>query len=525
MREILLQLDEEDLPPVVEHQPVEFVAAPPAEGALELAVDGLALEPFLRPGDARWRWRWNPGAAAGLHAVALRDAGGARRWQLRAEPRKIDQERYAALIDDLQQVGYGLVASLGGSAAEGAAGQPQPAEGALDAYYAAILGQLPSFERAVRQVAARPHELLAPHGQRGPLDLARQVDPAALARMAEGALDPAPPGVADALQQALRPGGGMLPREIEQPAPSPTHDIYEHRLLGHLLGLLLLRTRQIHALAEGGLQRAGQLPTARAARLREIAQACAAAERSLRGLRALPLLGAVGPLASFHGPTALLQRDPRYRTIYQMWQALRQQPAFLFQSPLLSIPIADLPQLYESWCALQVAAALLAAGGEVRSQRLVRPAVDGDALATVGLATDAPLLVIARGDAELRLRYQPRYRPGAGPTRLRSLDRHTRTPDLSIEVWRAGAAPQALVLDAKYRLDDDGRGVPQDALAEAYAYRGAIGYGGAGAVRRALLLYPGAASELYPSGVGVVAALPGQQGDLARALAEALGEG
>jgi len=94
---------------------------------------------------------------------------------------------------------------------------------------------------------------------------------------------------------------------------------------------------------------------------------------------------------------------------------------------------------------------------------------------------------------------------------LGSLDRHTRVPDLAIEVRRAGMPTAALLLDAKYRLDADGSGVPQDALAEAYAYLGAIGCAGRRATLGALLLYPGTgAPERYASGVGTLPLLPGR---------------
>jgi large subunit ribosomal protein MRP49 len=91
---------------------------------------------------------------------------------------------------------------------------------------------------------------------------------------------------------------------------------------------------------------------------------------------------------------------------------------------------------------------------------------------------------------------------------------------LAIEVRYPGAAPRALLLDAKYRLDAEGRGVPQDALAEAYAYLGAIGYAGQRATLGALILYPGTGEpERYDSGVGVLPLLPGRLERLDHALA------
>jgi large subunit ribosomal protein MRP49 len=250
----------------------------------------------------------------------------------------------------------------------------------------------------------------------------------------------------------------------------------------------------------------------------------------LRELRSLPFLAEVGPLSAFRGVTPLFQRDPSYREVYRTWQALRAHPFIAFDSSHFAIPIADLPHLYERWCALEIVGALLALGGEVREQRLVvrrREAGEEDELEfSVELAEQVPLLVIQVDSFTLTLRYQPRYRPpnAARAGALGSLDRHTHVPDLAIEVGQPGATSQVLVLDAKYRLDAEGRGLPPDALADGYTYLGAIGRDGTRATLGALLIYPGTGMpERYSSGVGVLPLLPGRGAQLAALLASWLG--
>jgi large subunit ribosomal protein MRP49 len=552
MIEIALD-NQAELPAIAEHASVEFVCSAAPDDRLALTVDGQALEPFLRPGESVWRWRWSPGAAVGLRRVRLMAEGGpAREWPLRVAPRKIDAERYEALIDDIQRAAYGLAATLAGAGAEGAAlerGAPwrqSPAE----EYYALLEGRLERFDRAVRRIAQRPRERLRGVSEPQPLGQAAGLSAAALAGLPRGQFDAAPPEVAADLQAALRPGGGVLPRDVAAERSRPTTDMYEHQLLRHLLALLARHARFVGALAEREAARLaaaeawGGAPSARRLRAEQIAGGCDTAQRAIRELRALPFLAEVGPLAAFRSATPLLQRDPAYREVYQMWQALRQRPALTFDSPLFALPIADLPQLYEAWCAIQVAQALLDMGGMVREQRLAerRPARGDDELEWVVALTDrAPLLVIERGGQTISLRYQPRYRPGRtksqeprtdqrdggsrfsvlGSVVLGSLDRHTRVPDLSIEVRSPNGDIVALLLDAKYRLDPDGRGVPEDALADAYTYLGAIGAAGQRATAGALLLYPGAgAPERYPSGVGSIPLLPGQVEPLRQALAD-----
>ncbi|HEU5090864.1 MAG TPA: nuclease domain-containing protein, partial [Roseiflexaceae bacterium] len=105
---------------------------------------------------------------------------------------------------------------------------------------------------------------------------------------------------------------------------------------------------------------------------------------------------------------------------------------------------------------------------------------------------------------------QARYRAGAGAgAQLGSLDNHLRVPDVVVECQQ-GEHICVAVLDAKYRLDAAGISVPPDALADAYAYHGAIGYRGRPVSCGVLLLYPGTSEpEWYPSGVGALPLLPG----------------
>lgn len=547
-----------DLPAVAEHQPVEFACVAGPGARLALAIDGLVLEPFLRPGQAVWRWRWNPGPAVGWRRLRLTISAPAgdetREWPLRVLARKIDQERYEALIDDLQRVAFRLVAALAGAGAEGAAleraepWQHSPAE----TYYAILAERLGDFARSVRRIADRPREQLRRARDQTPLGLAGELSPAAIAELGRAPLEPAPPDAAALLQEAIRPGGGALPQSVVSERALPTADIYEHRLLKHLLAQLARRARTVGLLAERETERLAanaamaDVPAARLLRAQQIAAGCAAAGRTLRELRALPFLAEVGPLPGFQGATPLLQRDPHYREVYRMWQALRQLPQLAFGSPLFALPIAELPRLYESWCALQAAEALLSLG-ELRAQRLIqaRPAGPDELEQLVELSERAPLLEIARGEWTLALRYQPRYRPMAkderrktnddsqadrsslvlrpSSDRLGSLDRYTHVPDLAIELRRPGAPLRVLVLDAKYRLDAEGRGVPPDALADAYTYLGAIGAAGRPATLGAWLLYPGrGAPELFSSGVGAVPLLPGGDSQLAALIERAL---
>ncbi len=524
-----------DLPELIEQQPVEFLCFPSTGGTLELSVDGLLLSPFLQPGDAHWRWQWNPGAAVGRHTLRLVVTNGERREiverRILITPCKIDRDRYLALLDDVERVATGLVRSLAGGAIGAAAVRGDGAPRSfLDEAVILFGAQYDVFEQAVLRILAQPRVHLQKDRLRLPLARAARIGPETLRQAARGDLEAAPPGVAEELQRALRPEGGLLPRVVMDMQTRATSDTYEHRLLKRTLETLCGRARRIAAVASHEVERLEPLApdSVRAARARMTADRVGACARRLSDLLAAPLFDQVAPLDQVRGATHLIRHDPSYRQVYRMWQAMQQHLAIVPGAPF-DLAIIELPLLYERWCALQVVRALLAAGGTLREQRLLARSSDDDAalVPSLQLSSDAPLLIVESAGWTLTLRYQPRYRPAPATLscteELVSLDRHTRVPDITIEATRAGAAPRVLVFDAKYRLEHEGWGVPRDALAEAYAYAGAIGYRGAPAVTAALLLYPGSGEpERYPGGAGAVPLLPGATTALDAALAAEL---
>lgn len=491
---------------IEEWRAAELSCLPPDGAALRLQVGDLLLEPFLRPGDPAWRWRLPAQGGVGAFVVLLRaewPGGGAEelRASLRVRPRKLDEERYHILLDDMQRLGRELVFALAGGAEPGGwppdagGGRPSPAE-----ELAGLLGpDLERFLAAAERIARRPPDRLRPGVALVEPGQARDLSAVDRARI-DASAAPGDAGDPAALARRLA--------AFPERRPTASHDSYENRLLKRTAALLSRRVAQ--------LQATPGLPDA--ARRR-----AAAAGDALRALRASPLFAQVGALSQFAGPTPRLQRDPQYRAVYRMWQELRRRPLIQWDDATLAIPIQDLPRLYERWCAAAVALALLGTPGMLLESQEIAGQADDELDWALRLAEGGPLLRL-RGprDEALTLRYQARYTPASRP--LRSLDRHTRVPDLALEVARPEGPPAVIVLDAKYRLDAGG-GVPEDALADAYSYLGSIGSaGGARAVSAVALLYPGRGpAEIYASGAAVIPLLPSHSSELAAWLAATLG--
>jgi large subunit ribosomal protein MRP49 len=528
------QLDAADF---YEWQPIEISCPPQPEArSAQLRIgDALLGPPTTTLGDATWRWRWNPQHAVGRFAatLTLTLAGGATAelpFDLRVVPRKLDIERYEALIQAVQRDAVAIVYALSGGR-EGATLQRQPEmtpPSLVEEYYTLVERHVADAVALTRQIAGRPHQSLTRQPATISLAEAERLDVPALADLARGPLDDVAADVAPSLQSALRPAerteGGPLPRTLRAQRAAGSVDVVEHRLLKSVLQTLLWRAGFVRSLVRRELQRrqrnAQLIEGLAIAPLEQWQARTQAAQRSLRQCLAQPWLESVGSLGAqrLAGPTHLMRHDPRYRRLYALYRALHTTPFIALDSSALWLPIQELPALYEQWCALQTLRALLPLGQVVEQQLLSRADNDRSAYEprwTLRLRQNAPLLVLRLDDgARLALYYQRRYQPQPATSRtLGALDPFVRIPDMAIEVERPSAPPRVLIFDAKYRVAGDGS-VPQDALDDAYAYRGAIGSAGARATLGAFLLFPGRKPLSAADQVGALPLLPDRTEDL-----------
>ncbi len=504
---------------LVEQQEVELSVLPPAGSSLSLRIGAGSdpLPPFLRPGDPAWRWRWNPRNAVGRFTVILEIVWPDAHMEmvqttLDVRPRKIDQDRYTLLLEHLQQSASALLFRLSSATIGTTPIQSDQVQTLIEQYGSLFGERFAILEQAILRMARRPQTHL--HSRLERVETGQVRDFADLARSISAMPHPDAP----------------LPAQVMERRIDDSVDLYEHRLLKRLLQELRRRAEFIQA---------GTTATAyRSDATTSLITALQTVNERLRALQALPFLAELQPLSHFHGPSHLMQHDPNYRQVYRYWQTLRRHPLVELDNPLLHIPLHELPYLYECWCALQLAQAVLDLPGATIQQQHLITAQNAAGMAehsdetllnapafALGLTRDVPLLVIEYRGMLLKLRYQPAYKAHSPQRQARqpvliSLDCHTRVPDMVIEIEQAGAAPALLVFDAKYRLDARGS-VPEDALADAYSYLGSIGtVDGNHAVRLVILCYPGQGhAQVYRSGVGVLPLLPGAIGELGAWLA------
>lgn len=520
--------------------PVEITCAP-VEGAIAavLMVGGEELgPPATRLGESVWRWQWRPRGRAGAFGVRLSvgfadQTTATREETLTVVAGKLGQAEFAALLAALQQVAAGLLYALGGGMFGVALAPGAEAPRSLVEEYASRLLHEARLAKSITAAIARqPSTATRQELRRQTLEELVEIGPETLARLLQQPFEEYDaPG--DAPFSSLPPvgaGGKLpLPRTVPVRATQRTTDMYEHALLARLLRELQWRCafirealrderrwREHSSSGDGGIT----------ASLHEWEAQLGAIAQSLQRCRGASFLVDVAPVIQWRGMSPLMRRDPRYRDIGRLWRMVVERPFVALQSPWFDLPVDDLPALYEQWCLLEVARVLQTVGTPLE-QQLFRP-VAADYAGIPGMAwrvqlrEDRPLLRRRCGARELAVYYRRRYRPHIGHTaRLGSLDPFTRIPDIVIEITAPERRPAVLVFDAKYRVAPSG-GIPEDALADAYAYRSAIGCVGEPASLGSYLLFPGA-EGFTGGGVGAISLVPGHENVLEAIIHETIG--
>ncbi len=523
---------------VPEAPAIEIACVPvTTAAAASLAVGPEDLgPPSIRLGDPTWRWQWQPRGRVGAFAVRLtvKRCDGehmVRDLRLVVEPAKLPHAAYEALLADIQRISYALVYALGGGMAPASA-RATPESTTVLADYWTRLAHLGTLATSItRSLASRPNPNMRRLVEERPLSEVTEIDAAMLARLPSRPLDEGPALPVPAALPLGRGGRQLLPRTLPVGRTEMTAVTYEHSLLASILRQLSWRCRFVREelrreLVWREMSNADDASAASLQALRDWDARVAVVIRQLEHAAASDFLAGVDRAVRFRGVTGLMRRDRRYRVIGRLWRLLEQRPFVALHSPAYELPTSDLPRLYELWCLLAVVEVLARCGSHVEQRLLVpRTAAYAGGVGTVWTVRipedEALMRRRLRDGTEVTLLYQRRYRPGSGQAQqLGSLDPFLRIPDIAIEITPPGQMPRAVIFDAKYRVAPAG-GIPEDALADAYAYHAAIGCEGVPAVSATYLLFPG--EHGFKAGaVGALPLIPGKTDPLAALISRVL---
>lgn len=516
-----MTLGGEPLPAPREWEPAYLVLdqVPEAWDTLELTRNGLALPLSQRRlgGPVRVLGEW-PRSNPGQYQLRLSGAYGATLLTVRVEPRKISMASFEQMLADLhERLPADVILSL--QQAGGLAGVQVGASRASTfneeflRLKRAVQGtpERPGLGRTLPMMARRPHQVLEAHTVSVRSELLKRPRPAALAQT---------------LSRAAALGTQQRPERLPDERVRPTVDVYENRIVGACVEAVDRRLRELAQLLQHRRGAAG------------LAGQVGALQRELHSARrTAPFLNEVGELRVPPGRvTMVLLKRREYRAVLETLLELQRSLKVSLDGPGLQEPMENLPALYQTWCTLEVVAALLhlaaSHGYEVVRERLTRP-VHGSLLVQV-LPDGEPLLVLLHRPTGTRvsLTSERTFKRGGRPLRSTSF---AQRPDLTVEVVSADGQVGLWLLDPKYKLDSEANPeVQQDSAPQGqpkkvdidkmHAYRDAIrDEHGAHVVRSAAILYPGK-DHHYLTGLAALSAIPGREPQLRERLLDHLRE-
>lgn len=483
-----------------------------------LTRNGELVEVYLRPlaGEPRVVADW-PLSGTGHYRLELTDGGSREELKLSVWPRKISKAGYFQLLDDLEQLPASLAIALQKGGALAGIKLPPPGEATLASELQrlrrAIGGteERPGLAKVLRSLAPDPYMVLRSTEVWLPRDRARRVHPARL-------------GQAFAIGHNVDASG--QPERLPETQVEHTPDVYENRLVRAFHDHVSLRIRRLQARL-----RSGTLTDA-TDELSQLSRSLSAARREAT------FLDHVTPPRQL--PTQLtmvLLRRPAYRAALEGYLEYRRTVSIRLEEPGLESPLENLPSLYETWGTLQVikaAADTATQLGFTVTERIFHRDQSGLFLHVLKNGRAAIILRHERSDTTVKVFPQRTYHPRGIPLRSASYEQK---PDIALEVHQPGQPQRVLIFDPKYKLRSEElegeitNGRPQKVdIDKMHAYRDAIrDHDDRRVVEYAAIMYPGAASERFGTGLEAIAARPDEasalQGKIRSVLLDMLKDG
>jgi hypothetical protein len=451
-----------------------------------------------------------PRSGTGHYSLVLVASGERMHITARIRPRKISDESYSQLLDDLEtHLPASVAIALQRLGAMSGIKLLPPSESTLAQELVRLRRAIsgfagrPGLARTLPAIASDPHQVLISTDVWVAREQARRIHPASLAR---------------AFSAAHNVEADRLPRRVPELRVEHTADVYENRLVKMFHAQVDRRLRRLVAALE--LRKDDDLRRDAAQLMRDLRRARHVAH----------FLDDVASLSYLpdHLTMVLLRRSD-YRAALEGYLDFRRSAHVRLEEPALEAPLENLPALYETWGTLQVILALLDVAGshgftEVRQQLATR---ESDGVFLRVLKNGDPAVVLRRELDHTTVRLTPQRAYGRRGKPLRSVS-FSQTPDIAIEVDH-GDETHVLLFDPKYKLDSeeasalDINGRPKKVdIDKMHAYRDAIRTeAGDRVVDHAAILYPGPLTTFGP-GLEALPALPGSAGALEQCLKSTL---
>jgi hypothetical protein len=356
------------------------------------------------------------------------------------------------------------------------------------------------LESIVYQISLNPNKKLIKETRRDNFYALDMVDPDVIYDIAaqSGGLIRMPDGsIAPELQELLKDvnGNRHLPYTVPVYRNAVTFNVFENQLLKRFLTLIIICSKLVEKRFEQEKYRDFETnhnekpEKSQFEKIDKYIMDCKDFHKKAQFMKRYSFLEDVLETDNIAYHTPVLQREANYMRFQGIFKEFIKMPFFDF-SEHLTLPIIEIPVLYEYWSVLQIIDILCNMDNWKKDQHFIEKNEFGYLFRLrEGVKS---LIELSNNEKRVFLLYQKWYKTYAG--------RGVR-PDITLEMHNNGKLSKILVLDPKYRsnLDAGDPNNPESAINKMHVYKEAIrGNDGEHIVEAAYAIYLGE-SDIYNS--------------------------
>ncbi|MGA2308401.1 MAG: DUF2357 domain-containing protein [Candidatus Bathyarchaeia archaeon] len=445
----------------------------------------------------------------GIYVLKLVTDGRQITQKIRARPIKISMEDYRVILEDIRKETYNLVFSVFGQSSEDIRLAHLSGQTSFIEYISFFRRNFSDFCEVFRRIEKDPNCDLIKRERIAEIYDTNIFDDIIEFEKTEDAISP--------IERKL----GFYPKRVSLLESARSFNVYENRLLKHFLGLIINKTaflesaliEEIKTTQDNSDFFAGS--NERIKKLEELKKECGRYEKVAQNMWKRNFLDNVSKM-NVVKTSMVLQKEPRYRSFYKLYQDFRKNSLVEINSDYFYIPIRRAWQVYEIWAFLKVAEVLVRKGFVPQqglfntSERMSHDVKNVNF--NFNLKENIPLLELKGKNLAARVYYQRSYAvafiSGYGST-----DPYEKKPDIAIEFFtNNNPIPEIVILDAKYKIVEERP--PQSTLKDMSYYVETICDEDKNRiVKSAHAIYPGKYTESYGR-CGYVGLIP--KGDMSK---------
>lgn len=341
------------------------------------------------------------------------------------------------------------------------------------------------LENIVYQISLNPNKKLIKETRRDNFYALDMVDPDVIYDIAAqrgGLIRPSDSSIAPELQELLKDLNGIkhLPETVPIYRTAVTFNVFENQLLKRFLTLITICSKLVEKRFEQ--EKSIGLEKWQLEQIDRHIKDCRDFHKKAQFMKRYSFLEGVSETDNIAYHTPVLQREANYMRFHEIFKEFTKMP-FFDSSEHLTVPILDMPVLYEYWSVLQIIDILCNMDDWKKDQHFIEKNEFGYLFRL--REGENSLFELSNNEKHVFLFYQKWYKTYAG----RGVK-----PDITLEMHINGKLSKILVLDPKYRsnLDADDPNNPESAINKMHVYKEAIrGNGGEHIVEAAYAIYLG----------------------------------